>query len=86
MGIDSSPHIFPQPSFPTLIFINPTAFPGSYFPIHLCLAPPGPRFPKSQPDYVVLAVSPITGANTHYPAAPHDPFTNGTPIGHRVGT
>ena len=72
MAIGSSPHTFPQPSFPTLIFINPTAFPGSCFPIHSFLAPPGPRFPKSQPKCVALALSPKSGANTHYGAGRHD--------------
>ena len=86
MDTDTSPHIFSQPYFPTIIFIYLTPFPGTHFPVQSFCPCPGPRFPQSQPFYVALAVSPISAAKTHYAAAPHDPFTNRTPIGHRVGT
>ena len=84
MDTDTSPHIFSQPYFPTIIFIYLTPFPGTHFPIHSFCPFPGPRFPKSQPNYVVLAVSPITAANTHYFASPNDPSINLTYNTHRL--
>ena len=76
MDTDTTPHISPQPYFPTIIFLHLTAFPGTYFPIHSFGPFPSPRFSKSQAKCVVLALSPKSAANTHYGAGRDDAMIN----------